>query len=176
MKNAVEAARVDIRSPAHMLKSALVAVMIANFACVLWPNPPNRDMAIHEAARFLRCRLGDDSWLPMHAAMKLLATEPGVRLYDRLFFHDHVKFQYPPSSLLPLKFLALFPEPIKSSNVPLNVVCWISVWASAFFSARILVRTLRMDGLSRRETRRVQLLTVVLTLCFYPVVRAGSLG
>lgn len=42
---------------------------------------------------------GHDSWRPMRKAHQRMVEDPGADLYD-MFFVDHVKFQYPPSSLL----------------------------------------------------------------------------
>jgi alpha-1,2-mannosyltransferase len=44
----------------------------------------------------------DDSWLPMRTALKWIRTGPDGSLYDEVFFGRHVKFQYAPTSLLPL--------------------------------------------------------------------------
>src|ERR1700732_13408 len=43
-----------------------------------------------------------DSWNPMRSALDWIRQHPGGRLYEQLFFVDRIKFQYPPSSLLPL--------------------------------------------------------------------------
>jgi alpha-1,2-mannosyltransferase len=44
----------------------------------------------------------DDSWLPMRTALNWIRTGPDGSLYDEVFFGRHVKFQYAPTSLLPL--------------------------------------------------------------------------
>jgi hypothetical protein len=43
-----------------------------------------------------------DSWLPMRAALDWVRTAPDGSLYHEIFFNRHLKFQYAPTSLLPL--------------------------------------------------------------------------
>src|SRR5260370_9651936 len=43
-----------------------------------------------------------DSWLPMRAALDWVRTAPDDSLYHEIFFDKHLKFQYAPTSLLPL--------------------------------------------------------------------------
>ena len=43
-----------------------------------------------------------DSWLPMRAALDWVRTAPDGSLYHEIFFDRHLKFQYAPTSLLPL--------------------------------------------------------------------------
>ncbi len=47
---------------------------------------------------------GADSWSPMTLALDFVHRFPDRHLYETLFFSRHVKFQYPPSSLLTLDF------------------------------------------------------------------------
>lgn len=49
---------------------------------------------------FLRFRQGADSWRPMETALTFIQSTPSGALYEELFFQRHIKFQYPPSSLL----------------------------------------------------------------------------
>src|SRR5664279_910489 len=43
---------------------------------------------------------GEDSWLPMNRALDFLhRSSPGL-VYQKLFFSEHIKFQYPPTGLL----------------------------------------------------------------------------
>jgi alpha-1,2-mannosyltransferase len=49
---------------------------------------------------------GEDSWHPMRLALAFLRAPEQVGLvYQKLFFTDHVKFQYPPTALLSLDLL-----------------------------------------------------------------------
>jgi alpha-1,2-mannosyltransferase len=49
---------------------------------------------------------GEDSWHPMSQALSFLrASEPIGPVYQKLFFTEHIKFQYPPTALLSLDLL-----------------------------------------------------------------------
>lgn len=48
---------------------------------------------------------GADSWMPMRAAYEWIASGGPGTLYQELFFHQQIKFIYPPSSLLILSTL-----------------------------------------------------------------------
>jgi alpha-1,2-mannosyltransferase len=48
---------------------------------------------------------GEDSWFPMTRALDLLHKSPPGPVYENLFFSGHIKFQYPPSSLLLIDLL-----------------------------------------------------------------------
>jgi hypothetical protein len=50
----------------------------------------------------------NDSWKPMGLALRHFTDGNGDGLYRSLFFEGHVKFQYPPSSLLPMELLNQF--------------------------------------------------------------------
>jgi hypothetical protein len=48
---------------------------------------------------------GEDSWFPMNRALDFLhRSSPGL-VYQKLFFSEHIKFQYPPTGLLTLDLL-----------------------------------------------------------------------
>jgi alpha-1,2-mannosyltransferase len=48
---------------------------------------------------------GSDSWFPMDRALAFLHGPHSGLLYQTLFFSEHIKFQYPLTSLLPLDLL-----------------------------------------------------------------------
>jgi hypothetical protein len=50
----------------------------------------------------------EDSWGTMRAALDWFWQHPGGRMYQQLFFVEGIKFQDPPTSLLPLYTLSLF--------------------------------------------------------------------
>ena len=119
-----------------------------------------------------------DSWDPMIAALDWLHERPGENVYDGVFFKQHIKFQYPVTSLLPL-------EAMKALGV-LNLVAFerinlLFVLATAAGMAILMLEMaahLRLPG--ARDDRITQVLLggfgFVATLCFYPVLKAFSLG
>jgi hypothetical protein len=44
--------------------------------------------------------VGNDSWKPMNTAYEEVRSKPEADLYEKVFFHDRVKFHYPPTALL----------------------------------------------------------------------------
>ncbi|GLR78566.1 UbiA family prenyltransferase (plasmid) [Azospirillum oryzae] len=119
-----------------------------------------------------------DSWDPMIAALNWLHERPGENVYEGVFFQQHIKFQYPVTSLLPL-------EAMKALGV-LNLVAFervnlLFVLATAAGMAILVLEMaarLRVPG--ARDDRMTQVLLggfgFVATLCFYPVLKAFSLG
>jgi hypothetical protein len=47
----------------------------------------------------------EDSLGPMLPALHMLEKDRSARVYEAVFFEQHIKFQYPQSSLLPYYFL-----------------------------------------------------------------------
>src|SRR5687768_18027652 len=85
-----------------LLNGALIAGLVA------FGVPPGQ--ALHQTApgrsNALLNSAGNDSWKPMARAQRAFEEQPDTSLY-RVFFDDHIKFQYPPSALL---VLDLFPS------------------------------------------------------------------
>jgi hypothetical protein len=48
---------------------------------------------------------GEDSWLPMGRALDFLHGSSFGTVYQKLFFFEHIKFQYPPTGLLGIDLL-----------------------------------------------------------------------
>ncbi|CAD6534329.1 hypothetical protein LMG27952_02929 [Paraburkholderia hiiakae] len=125
-------------------------------------------------SHFVRGGEYGDSWNAMLAALNWFAQHPGGRLYEQLFFVDHIKFQYPPSSLLLFDWLARMG--VKLNNLMLND---INGWVIAF---NCVVNALIATKLAAREDCyapfRVHLgiMVALATLLYYPVGKAFELG
>src|SRR5689334_13487507 len=65
----------------------------------------DKNSAARYAAAMLLAHPGSDSWLIMASAVDQLRAAPDVPLYSKLFFEEHIKFQYPMSSLVPFDWL-----------------------------------------------------------------------
>src|SRR5262249_43297655 len=61
---------------------------------------PREETIVGEIDQFVRRQQHDDSWRPMAAARAYMEQQPGSDLYAEIFFRRHIKFQYPPTSLL----------------------------------------------------------------------------
>ena len=64
-----------------------------------------------------------DSWDPMIAALDWLQRSHEGKLYQSIFFQQQIKFQYPPTSLLPLAAMRAAGVPLSPDL--LNVVGWV---------------------------------------------------
>lgn len=120
--------------------------------------------------------VGTDSWMPIGAAYERVRGFSQGRLYD-LFFVDGVKFQYPPSSLLP--YWLLDTMGIQPTRAILSAITWISILATvglmyALSDALLLATT---PPLSNTAERRIIAAAFALaTLVFYPIMKAYTLG
>lgn len=146
------------------------------------------ETGLHQSFDMLQARSGDDSWGPMAIALEYLA-EPGEKpLYSAVFFDGEVKFQYPPSALFGLLGLeALWPGHVRTADgmsfggwPSINdLVGWIFVAISAIASAAIFEFKLQqMHG--DQDWHRLRWLRCVLiaalTITFYPIAKAFTLG
>src|SRR5262249_46004410 len=86
---------------------------------------PREETIVGHVDQFVRREQREDSWRPMAAARAYLEQRPGSDLYEEIFFRRHIKFQYPPTSLLLVDHL---------SRNALNAVSWIAVWITAVLS------------------------------------------
>ncbi|MDP9050451.1 MAG: DUF2029 domain-containing protein [Acidobacteriota bacterium] len=118
-----------------------------------------------------------DSWEPMRQAYRWFASHPGDTIYQSVFFKLHVRFQYPPSSLL--IFAAANSLHCNLGNRFLDLISWFFVWTEAAAVARIawvLSQNADVTLLTRLHSRRILFLVACLTITFYPVAWGFSLG
>ena len=118
----------------------------------------------------------DDSWGPMKAALDYAAVQGGS-IYQELFFNEQLKFQYPPSSLLLHQLLAFLN--IAPTADLLNRLNWFLVLANALFASWFGIDLARkVEGRAPNSYRSigVGVLCFWSALCFYPVLKAYSLG
>ncbi len=87
------------------LTTALASTLLVNFIIVVWlfmAGDTLKDSFRSTAASsvfLMQKNVGTDSWKPMIQAYRLKVDHPGSDMYS-IFFTDHVKFQYPPTSLI----------------------------------------------------------------------------
>jgi alpha-1,2-mannosyltransferase len=176
------------RSVTYGLGLLLVAVAALN--AVLWlalPAPYNQTV-LHHAWDVLHGRSADDSWAVMLSAVDYLRAPGPDPVYSELFFKRGQRFQYPPSSLFTLEgMLRLVGADYVRTNkhaiyqtLTLNdALGWAFIALTAAVSAALLQMSLRQA----RVTDDTRVLFVArcaivlgLTLTFYPVVKAYTLG
>jgi alpha-1,2-mannosyltransferase len=151
---------------------SLVAVELV-FRLTAQP-PPHGDFS---AWLFHPERALDDSWGPMNMAYRWLRGPHEGTIYQQIFFAQHVKYQYPPTALLPIAALDL--GGIEPSVTLLNAigrfsVCVIAL-ANAVLAAMLASRVAPAAGGMAARMLLVAV-TAVATVLFYPVMRAYNIG
>ena len=132
---------------------------------------------VHSVFGGAQAPFGEDSWGPMRQALEYWKSAANnTQIYTDLFADQHVKFQYPPSSLfIPLAVgsLGIRPELIYTlSTYAALVVLWLS-------AASLAVLSLQTRGIIVSTTRDRALLLLacgMFTMLFYPVLKAATLG
>jgi alpha-1,2-mannosyltransferase len=123
----------------------------------------------------------NDSWEPMVDAINYLQSPHQQLLYDKIFFTDHIKFQYPPTSLL---FIQPFKSVLGMANDSvfrlLNIINWVGIIAISLLSIQLLLQSLRKylpDADKRKVIKLFDIgLLILLCLFFYPIMYGYSLG
>jgi hypothetical protein len=117
-----------------------------------------------------------DSWLPMRRALEVLSGPERGLLYETLFFRDGVRFQYPPTSLLPLEFLQRIGlGEVRALNA-LNSAALLANAAAVGWLAWLLFRVPNGAAAGRPDARAMAVLAAGLAMLFYPLLRAHVLG
>lgn len=124
-----------------------------------------------------------DSWKVMLIARDWLQANPEAdgQLYKQVFFTQHHKFQYAPTSLLPFELFGIFgAEPTIQFLNSLNLgVLFLTALAMGYF-CWMLPKSLNGGAPLGAEASRARLLFAlvapVATLLFFPVVFAYQLG
>lgn len=120
----------------------------------------------------------NDSWGPMIQAYSWLREPHQGTLYQDLFFLQHLKFQYPPTALLPLAALDALGRP--PSTGVFNAGNWLILVLVAVATAALAValarRTAAIPTASIFPSAAVAAVTGFATIAFYPVIWSYSLG
>ena len=133
--------------------------------------------------RFFHLSANDgDSWNAMRSAWTWFATPHQGNLYQQVFFAGHIKFQYPPSSLLLFKVASVFH--LELTNRFLNAIDYaiFCIEAAAVgYVTYVAVRKLAPpDNQIRRQTSwtnwAAAIAATLLTLDFGPALVAAAIG
>ena len=165
-----------------VVNSVLGSVFLAA-CCTTW-NQTAMDYAWNFLAYPLGgTRRGADSWHPMVMAWEALKATPDVLVYSKVFFTDHIKFQYPTSSLLGIELLNLLPDLSWRQTIDiLDSISWVAGFGIALVTAVLLrnaaVPGLRVEGSheSRVDRALTFLAVLLLAVTFYPIARSWRLG
>ena len=139
------------------------------------------DTVLQHAAGFLLARGHHDSWEPMRHALAYVRSAGAEPLYEVVFFQRGVIFTYPTTSLLFLEGVGTVTRQPLAADGPLNVLSWLAVATTIGASTLLLRESVRvhLPELWRgaaSELRLVWMLGALLTLLFYPLVKAFTLG
>ncbi len=124
---------------------------------------------------------GADSWWVMSEAIDLIRTKPNSEIYKELFFNNHIKFQYPTSSLVLLDF---FQKNMviswQTTYFAFNVIsAWtipITSWIVYKFYYRYHLAGLTFETFRARDKLLGALLSFLGVLIFYPIIFSLYLG
>ncbi|MFN7941029.1 MAG: glycosyltransferase family 87 protein [Thermoanaerobaculia bacterium] len=178
-----------MRQPWIRASIVLGLLFVGNCLALNWAirplaRPGYQETTLDHVEDTLRFRPeGDDSWTPMRAALEA-AERPGKgTMYEQVFFHQHKKFQYPPSSLLIIEAIDGLTHGLTGDpNRPLHLIGWLSVWMLTLFSALIYDQVAQSQAAARggargRPARIAEgVLVAALAFCFYPIDKGFTLG
>jgi hypothetical protein len=119
-----------------------------------------------------------DSWEPMGRGLKVFRSGDDPTIYQKVFFDQKHKFQYPPTSLLIMDVLNRLLPQSGAVQILLNWISWFSVLGTILFSVLIF-----RDGLRKfvpEEYERYKwvfdILVIIFGLTFFPLLRGFFLG
>ena len=101
----------------------------------------------------------------MYAALEYFEDPQEKSRYADLFFEQHVKFIYPPTSLLLFKPLMQFPIGTVISIA--NLISWLLVLFSSVFIAQIFLKSMQsstQNAITRGEGWMIHILALCFTL------------
>jgi alpha-1,2-mannosyltransferase len=119
-----------------------------------------------------------DSWEPMNRALNVFRSGEDPTIYQKVFFDQKHKFQYPPTSLLIIDFLKrVFPNSESAQSI-LGWISWLCVWGTIAFSTVIFLEETkkRMPDEYFRYKWIFTFLTIIIGLSFYPILRGFYVG
>jgi alpha-1,2-mannosyltransferase len=126
------------------------------------------------AMSWLSGNANGDSWDAMRAALSWVRDHPHGRLYDRVFFADKVKFQYPPSSLFIFQLMSA--AGLDTTNLSMNRINFWFIAANALATGAFTFSIARRSPYYVAERWRFAVIGGIGALLFFPLMRAFSLG
>ncbi len=166
----------------------LAAIVALNVALGLAVPAPYNQTALHHTWDVLHGRSVDDSWGVMWSAVDYLRAPGPDPVYSELFFKRGQRFQYPPSSLFTLEGMLRLvgTEHVRTNKhviyqtLTLNdALGWAFIALTAAATAALLewsLRQARLTGDTRVLLVARCIIVCGLTMTFYPIVKAYTLG
>ena len=141
---------------------------------IITKHPSDLNYALTWLRSLVTAREVDDSWEPMRAALGWFQQHANGRIYEHIFFMDRIKFQYPPSSLLPLHALSLLG--ITPSNAVLNRVNFWLVLANVLIAGALAFTLARRSPGYAPRRWQFAIVSAFGALLFCPLLKAFDLG
>ncbi len=145
-------------------------------------SPPEyRETVLDHAVRFLQAQSANDSWTPMNAALDFYNAHPHQPLYTAMLIENGTKFQYPPPSLLIRRALNRLDLGLARDYSWKDIFGWLFMGITVLSTLGIFNRSARLvinppPSINFGEKMLRAGLLIILTISFYPVVRAYTLG
>ncbi len=138
------------------------------------PWTPNHKTVFSYSARTVMADGGTDSWGQMATALAEFHAHPDAALYHRVYLGRHIRFPYPPTSLLVTEAT----EHVGLGFRCLNLMSVFAVYGTVALVAILLVHGFGDEPTTADRDERFVLsaLAFVATLTFYPVVKGFALG
>jgi len=120
---------------------------------------------------------GADSWQPMKLAWDYWTdNNKAVQIYSDLLIRDNIKFQYPPNTLLIIKLLsAIAVDPSLFFTLVTRIFLVVTILAVTAV-ALLSIKSFGISVDSLAEKALLVILIALLTLTFYPIIKACVLG
>ncbi|MEP0858385.1 DUF2029 domain-containing protein [Trichocoleus sp. DQ-U1] len=173
----------------NLLLFTFANVVVVNFILITLFSTEWKDLGLSRTEIFLRYgRTINDSWEPMLEAFNYIQSEHQQLLYSKVFFEEQTKFQYPPTSLLVFYFLKINVVEGFLRNIGLSIfntlkfISWNFIILTISFVIQIFNLSLKKHkwkengAIPRFERIAINFFLVCLSLSFYPVVKAYTLG
>jgi alpha-1,2-mannosyltransferase len=126
------------------------------------------------AISWLSGNANGDSWEAMRAALSWIRDHPLGRLYERVFFVDRVKFQYPPSSLFVFQLMSA--AGLDTTNLSMNRINFWFVAANALATGAFTFAMARRSPYYAAGRWGFAVIGGIGALLFFPLMKAFSLG
>jgi len=180
-----------IRSPTRgfliwvlVAMSLFIAGMVVFFHVPVWET----QLKISKDYFIFRTSNYNDSWDPMIWAVDYMQHDHSELLYDKLFFHDQIKFQYPPTSLLVIHLLKTEPFSAFLESMHLSVIRLLDL-VNCYSGAILIFVSVQIFLISRKRylpelasptgifNKLLDIgLPILLCLFFDPVMHGFALG
>jgi len=146
-----------------------------------------KETVLHHTWDVLHARGSDDSWSAIAVALDYAQSPRTTPLYTEIFFNRHIKFQYPPSTLLALAGMRLidparirvddfYKGPLPSIDDILGIAFVVLLALSTALLLELRLRQTGVFGACDRLVALRALLVIAFALTFYPAVKAFTLG